>query len=195
MRYSGSFAIAGDSACKGVTYSEEKQQYIFLDEFFLTHLQQSTTLKVNNLSKFCATLPMGIKLLKESLKKETPKAVLIALGRNDCDYKWDEIEKDPYKEHQPIVSQDDFEDELNDILFHLTRKNITPVLMTLPPIDAEAYLNWISCGDAHRKQQIKIWLHNVTDLYFTQETYSDAISRIAAETKTPLPSMSSRDYF
>lgn len=186
MRYSGSFVIIGDSICNGVTYSEEKHQYIFLDEFFITHLKQSTTLKVNNLSKFCETLPMGTDLLKQSIKKEVPKVVLIALGRNDCDYKWDEIEKDPYKEHFPAVQQTDFEDILNDTIFSLARKNIRPVLMTLPPINADAYLDWVSCGDAHRKQQIKIWLHDTSDLYFLQEMYSLSISRIAEETKTPL---------
>ena len=63
----------------------------------------------------------------------------------------------------------------------LKNNGITPVLATLPPVDAEKYFSWI-CRNGLNKENILHWLGDVFAIYRYQEQYSRAVEAIAAET-------------
>lgn len=60
-------------------------------------------------------------------------------------------------------------------------KGITPLMMSLPPIDAERYIGWIT-RTGLSKQNIVKWLGDVHMIYRFQELYSNTIGKIARET-------------
>ena len=62
---------------------------------------------------------------------------------------------------------------------------VQPVLMTLPPIDAARYLDFICRGGAD-KGRILRWLGDCQMIYRYQELYSDTVAQVAAEQAVPL---------
>ena len=62
---------------------------------------------------------------------------------------------------------------------------VQPVLMTLPPIDAERYLDFI-CRSGRSRENIVYWLGDVQRIYHYQEMYSAAITRCAWQHHLPL---------
>ena len=64
-------------------------------------------------------------------------------------------------------------------------KGVQPVLMTLPPIDAQRYLDFL-CRNGRSKERIMDWLGDTQHIYRHQELYSDTVARLAYETGTPL---------
>jgi len=59
-----------------------------------------------------------------------------------------------------------------------------PVLMTLPPLDADRYFKWVSKNSTPVGDKILTWLGSVCKIYWWQERYSSAITSIAQETGT-----------
>lgn len=67
----------------------------------------------------------------------------------------------------------------------LRQNGVQPLLMTLPPIDAEKYLHFICRGGADRGR-ILSWLGDCQMIYRYQELYSDTVAAVAAEHAVPL---------
>ena len=74
---------------------------------------------------------------------------------------------------------------LLQMLRQLKDKGVQPVLMTLPPIDAQRYLDFL-CRNGRSKERIMDWLGDTQHIYRHQELYSDTVARLAYETGTPL---------
>jgi lysophospholipase L1-like esterase len=62
----------------------------------------------------------------------------------------------------------------------LKAKGIVPVLVSLPPLDAERYFAWVSRNGLN-KQNILRWLGDVQHIYRWQERYSNAVSALARQ--------------
>lgn len=176
--------VSGDSISKGVIYDEETQKYIILDNNYVTLLQNKLKGIVHNSSKFGSTIVKGISRLKNEIMKNSPDIVLIEYGGNDCDFDWNEIAENPEIVHNPKTDLSTFESHMKDIILGLKEKAITPVLMSLPPLDADRYFKWISKSSPLAEVNILKWLGSVTKIYWWQERYSSTIVRIAEETKT-----------
>jgi acyl-CoA thioesterase I len=176
--------VSGDSISKGVIYDEEAMKYIVLDNNYVTLLQSKLKGIVHNTSRFGSTIVKGISRLKSEILKSSPNIVLIEYGGNDCDFDWNEIAVNPEIHHNPKTDLSTFEKYLQDIINGLKEKAITPVLMTLPPLDADRYFKWISKNNPLAEVNILKWLGSFTKIYWWQERYSSTIVRIAEETKT-----------
>ena len=55
---------------------------------------------------------------------------------------------------------------------------------TLPPLDPDRYLDWVSKHDALVERSILKWLGSVTKIYWWQERYSSLIQAVAEKTNT-----------
>ena len=73
----------------------------------------------------------------------------------------------------------------------LLKQGIRPVLMTLPPIDAERYFRYL-VGDKLNRDNILSWLGDVQQIYRYQEMYSLLVERIAREFSIRLIDLRSR---
>ncbi|NLG89108.1 MAG: SGNH/GDSL hydrolase family protein [Clostridiaceae bacterium] len=176
--------VSGDSISKGVIYDESKNKYSILQDNYVDLLRNKLNGIIYNTSRFGNTIIKGIQKLKDSIFKHKPDIVLIEYGGNDCDFNWDEISKDPFADHAPHTGFEKFEKTLFDTVSFIKEKGITPVLMSLPPLNADRYLDWISKNNPIVKTNILKWLGSVTKIYWWQERYNSVIVRIAEETKT-----------
>lgn len=170
--------VFGDSIMKGVEYINNR--YILSKERFTP---QNAVFR--NFSKLGCTSDKGFEMLKQDLPKlESGSVTLLEYGGNDSDFDWDAVANEPNSEHLPKVSVEQFERTLNEMVSLLKDKKIEPVLMTLPPIDAYRYFDFISKerdGDA-----ILHWLGRKEVIYSFQEQYSIAVVRTAMKRETKL---------
>jgi acyl-CoA thioesterase I len=178
--------VSGDSISRGVIYDEQKNKYSLLKDNYVNLSGLKLKGTIQNISKFGNTITRGCNRLEQYITKETPDIVLIEYGGNDCDFNWDEVADNPSAGHSPKTEADTFENYLRRIILELKEINITPVLMTLPPLNADMYFEWISRKNQIMKENILKWLGSVTRIYWWQEKYSSAILRVSEETHTNL---------
>ncbi len=179
-----SFLVSGDSISRGVIYDEDKGKYSVSQNSYVALVQKKLKGMVRNASRFGNTLIRGITRLGADIAKSPPDIVLIEYGGNDCDFAWDEIAAHPELPHEPQTDLSVFEGALKRTIAELKDEDIVPVLMTLPPLDADSFIKWVSKQDPRLESSIMRWLGSVTKIYWWQERYSSSIIAVAEETKT-----------
>lgn len=184
FRDSYEYIISGDSISKGVIFDEGKNKYVVAKDNYVSLLQQKLRGAVCNLSKFGATITKGVRVLNEKISKQKADVVMIEYGGNDCDFEWDKIANAPYENHLPKTDLNTFERLLRETVAFVKDNKLIPVLMTLPPLNADAYFKWISKSNPLNEMNILKWLGSVTKIYWWQERYNAAIIKVAVETRT-----------
>ena len=178
-------AVFGDSIFKGMQLDPEKRQYRIINNIDIKGICDRFSIAVSNYSKVGCTIERGYERLKQRLEKDEPcDTVIMDYGGNDCDFNWREISENPDSEHKPKTPLDVFIQIYKEIIEMLRRRDIVPVLTTLPPIDPQRFFNW-HCRDLCRDNVLK-WLGEITTIYRFQENYSRAVETIAKETGTLL---------
>lgn len=180
------FVVSGDSISKGVVYDEEKCKYTILEDNYVALIQNRLKGIICNTAKFGNTVIKGLGKLQKDVLKNNPDIVLIEYGGNDCDFNWNEIAENPDVPHSPKTEFNTFKITLKDSIKLLVDNKITPVLMTLPPLDADRYFKWVSRNNPVMETNIHKWLGSITKIYWWQERYNSAITSIAQETHTKL---------
>lgn len=181
-----SLVLYGDSIAKGIVYDNEKCRYTPIKENFSNIVANSFKGTIYNAGKFGNTIIRGLSRMYNEVIKKTPDIVLIEFGGNDCDYKWDDIAQNPDTFHTPKTDISDFRKSLLTMIDELENANIVPILMTLPPLDANKYFKWISKGDPSAEKNILHWLGSEQRIYTWQKSYSEMITEVANKTKTTL---------
>ena len=171
--------VIGDSLSKGVIFDEIKNKYVLLKDSFINLLSEITSAQIINASKFGSTVKQGKVSLERKLSQCDPDIVVIELGGNDCDFLWDDIAKDPSKEHIPKTPLELFEETINQMLDYILATGKIPVLSTLPPLYADSYFKWVTQNDTEKGLSVLKWLRDVWRIYWWQERYSNSIQYIA----------------
>jgi len=184
IKESYNFLLYGDSISKGVIYDENKEKYVLSDKGYGNLLQDKLNGVIQNAARFGNTLMKAAGRLQNDVLRKKPDIVVIEFGGNDCDFNWEEVANDPKGDHQPNTDYDVFKSLLKGVIESLQKTGIVPVLLTLPPLDAERYFKWISKNSAIVSEKILEWLGSVSKIYWWQERYNAAILNIARETKT-----------
>jgi acyl-CoA thioesterase I len=184
MKSAYNFLVSGDSISRGVAYDEAKGKYAILENSYVALVQARLKGMVRNVSRFGSTLTRGMGRLGREMAKGEPDIVLIEYGGNDCDFAWPEVAAHPELDHEPQTGLPLFEETLVDTIGTLSAQGIVPVLMSLPPLDAERYIKWVSGSDPLVEAEILRWLGSVTKIYWWQERYSASIVRVAERTRT-----------
>lgn len=180
------YMVSGDSISKGVVYDESRSKYVILEDNYVSMLQGKLKGAMRNTARFGNTLMKGFGNLKRDVLKEKPDVVLIEYGGNDCDYHWNEIASNPEAEHRPKTDFPDFEQMLLDMIHFLKNQGIIPVLMSLPPLNADNYFKWVSGSQPDAEENIMKFLGSVTKIYWWQERYNSAIIKVAEATRTKI---------
>ncbi len=185
--------IYGDSIMKGAT-PEGENRYRSVLPRFLPKLAEKYGLAVTNKARFGSTIDRGYALLQKDLNEQIApySYALVEYGGNDCDFDWAAIAQAPEKEHQPHTSIATFTRILETMAHELMQKGVKPLLMTLPPLDAERYLSFICRGGISRANIVQ-WLGETQMIYRFQEMYSAAILKLALARGLPLVDV--RSYF
>ena len=176
--------LYGDSISKGVVYDEQKQKYVVIAENYAALVQNRLKGIIHNAARFGNTIIKAVQRFPAELQETKPDVVVIEFGGNDCDYNWEEIAANPGGKHLPKTELETFRTGLVQLIDSLQRQAIVPVLLTLPPIDADRYFLWISKNNPVKQHNILEWLGSVTKIYWWQERYNSMIINIAEETRT-----------
>ena len=175
----------GDSIGKGVVLDAIRGRYILLKDSFANLFSLNTGVIVENFSKFGCTITTGRKIVEKNLDKLSsyPYTVL-EFGGNDCDFNWAAIAEDPENNHLPNTELDVFETSYAELIDQIISGGSRPILLSLPPLDAQRYFSWISKGK--NAANILKWLGDVQQIYRWHEMYSLAVARLAAIKQVPL---------
>ncbi|MDO4544240.1 MAG: SGNH/GDSL hydrolase family protein [Clostridia bacterium] len=177
--------IFGDSLLKGVVLNPQNRRYRVAKEFDLEATAQKRGVSLVNLSHFGSTIEKGMAAVERWLDKGPDcDAVVIEFGGNDSNFQWAEVAAEPTCEHLPATPLPRFQQLYQQLLHILKQHNISPVLVNLPPLCADRYLNWIT-RDGLDKSRILQWLGDVNAIYRYQERYSRTIDRLAFENNCP----------
>lgn len=178
--------VYGDSISRGIIFDDEKRKHSLLLESFTNLVREHLKGVVYNAAKFGSTLVEGLQRFQNDVLKRKPDIVLIEFGGNDCDFQWDAIAENPSGSFHPNTECVTFYELLTGLVQKLRSMDIVPVLVTLPPLDAERYLNWIGRNSEQAKHNILQYVGNVSRIYSWHERYNAAILRVAEETTTRL---------
>ena len=179
-----SIYLLGDSLSKGIMFDKEKGRFSLLRESFYNLLRPMFNTEVINLSRLGRTLSDARAALEQQLKLRKPRAVAIELGGNDCDFDWEQVAKEPQGSHECKTPFAQFEQGIRDMVTRLRRENIVPVLINLPPIDADRYFRFICKEDPKMEKGILSFLGSITHIYWWHERFSSVIGKIAEEMGT-----------
>ncbi len=179
--------IWGDSLLRGVVYDDEKQRHVTLSANGVALAQQQLEgFEIKNHALFGCTAPKGLRKLVDALAQApADDVILIEFGGNDCDFNWPAISANPYATHLPKTLLGDFQNCYQQMVQAIRDHGSQPLLMTLPPIAADRYFQWITPPGIN-SQNILTWLEDVNNIYKQQQRYSLAISALAEELSCPL---------
>lgn len=177
--------LYGDSILKGIQINPVNKKYFVDNNIDVGMLIEKYSIQIKNYSSFGCTVTKGRNLLKKRLETNIGwDAIVMDYGGNDCDYNWKAISENPKGEFSPNTPIELFKETYCDIIDTLKKKNILPILTTLPPLEPKNFFDWF-CKDLN-KENILIWLGEIKNIYYHQETYSKAIEEIALEKQVPL---------
>ncbi|MEG1548498.1 MAG: SGNH/GDSL hydrolase family protein [Clostridia bacterium] len=184
--------IYGDSLMKG-TVMDSAYRYHAMVEELLNGFKTKFGIETENRARFGITVEKGLSMLKKDIEKGLDcEYALVEFGGNDCNFKWNEISVYPDEKHLPLTDPEVFMNTYIDMVTELQARGVKPVLMTLPPIDAERYLEFLGRNGNDPKRILK-WLGDVQMIYRFHESYSNMIRKIAQRTKSYLVDV--REYF
>lgn len=175
-------ALFGDSILKGVVL-DGNNRYCFSKNLDWERIEKTLGVDIVNKSRFGCEITKGQKIVNDFLltAKDIDVAVL-EYGGNDSDFAWGDVADSPLAAHHSKTGIVEFQQKLRSLVVQLKARGIRVVMMSLPPLDAQRYLDWISKGDEEKKQNILRFLGDVSRIYRYQEIYSNAVTKIALET-------------
>lgn len=187
-----SVRIYGDSLMKGTVLGADNRYRAMMDGY-LARFRERFRVLTENRSRFGSTVERG----RRTLEKDAALGLrcdyaLLEFGGNDCNFDWAQISRNPHAQHLPATPLDLFRRTYRAMLDLLRGFSVRPLLMTLPPIDAERYLAFLA-HKGNSKENILHWLGDVNMIYRYHETYSNAVAQIAVEERVPLVDV--RAYF
>lgn len=177
--------IYGDSIMKGTILDAGYRYHAIMNEY-LVKLYNRFGIEAENRARFGITVQRGHSILLRDIDEGLDcELALVEFGGNDSDFKWNEISMEPDKEHLPLTSMADFKQNIASMTEELRAQGVQPIMMTLPPIEPNRYLDFVSRNGNSRENILK-WLGYVEKIYETHKSYSDAVAEIAQERMVPL---------
>ncbi|ULQ58679.1 SGNH/GDSL hydrolase family protein [Brucepastera parasyntrophica] len=173
-------SIWGDSILKGVVLDDATTRYCVLENNCVSRFAQETGASISNHACFGMTTGKAYERIRKSIERNPPSKddiVLIEYGGNDCDYKWSEIAENPEAHHEPKTPIHRFIGQLQGIIDIFKSFSISPILMSLPPLEPFRYFEWLSRG--LNKENIMKWLNDINKIYRWQEAYNDIVTDTA----------------
>lgn len=182
----------GDSITKGILFANEgakKFNYTLCDNPFIRQVANQLDAEEINLGKMGCTIVVGEQILDRNMAKIVgAEYAVVCFGGNDSDYNWKQIAADRTKNHAPKTNLETFVATYIRIIEKLKDAQITPILLSLPPIDAQRYFDFFTCNlSTEGNRNIIEWLNgSIQTIKKGHDLYNDAVKSIACSTKTKL---------
>lgn len=171
--------LLGDSILKGVML-DEHDKYRFTAESEWAKMESLFNVDITNISKMGSCSDRGLKVFSNYIStKNNFDTVVIEFGGNDSDREWQSVSADYLSRHRPKTEIKEFETNINRIIDLAAEYSVKPILMTLPPIDALRYFEWITAkGKLNRDNVLRYLDGDIFALYRAQEAYSSILKDI-----------------
>jgi len=177
--------IFGDSIGKGVAFDEICGRYKPLKFNQMEPLISNPDINIKNYSVFGSTIDKGLSAVERYEEELSDYDYIITqFGGNDCNFAWDMISEDPHFGHEPKTPIEFFINSYKNIIEKIKKAKVTPILLTLPPLHAKRFFNFISKG--LNKKNILKFLGGVDMIYRWQELYSLEIMKIGKALNIPV---------
>jgi len=185
----GKVVLFGDSVARGIVLGEDGT-YSPIPDSFAERMAGRLGLSLVNKARFGCTIVKGLEIAKRFLSKEPenragPELALLEFGGNDCDFRWDEIAARPADLHEPTTPLALFSELYSEMIGELKRAGLSPVILTLPPLEAERYFAWFTRKGLNGAA-ILSWLGDVGMIFRWHESYDLEVRRIAKRENCPL---------
>lgn len=178
-------AIFGDSIMRGMYWDEKQVKYKIWPNTYLAKIKALSGVEVNNHAQVGCTVERGLQLFDKALAKGLDcQMLLLEYGGNDSDYDWETVAAAADRSHLPKTPLPRFEQVYTRLINKGWQLGMKPILMTLPPIDAEKYFAWFS--RKLDKDALKRWLGDIGVIYRYQEMYSLVVTKLAKRFSCPL---------
>ncbi len=189
---SGNVVVWGDSLAKGVIWNEARKRHAYSKTTAVDIAAERLGIEVVNRSKFGVTALQGLELLEHDVDGGIAcDTAVLEFGGNDCNFNWAEISEHPDKQHAPATPPEQYLSSMRNMARWLIQRGIRPVLLTLPPINAERYFRFL-VGNRLNAKNILFWLGDVQQIYRYQEMYSLMLEKVARELSIRLIDLRSR---
>lgn len=181
-------AALGDSLTRGVVLNSENR-YSVLKGSFIDIISEKLNLSIKNYAKFGCTIGFGHNVIdRHSSDISATDVTFLEFGGNDCDFDWRGIADNPTSEHTPKTILDSFKVQFLSLIERVRNLGSKPIILSLPPIDSNAYFSFISrFMNEEQKANIIRWLGGDIDIITRwHETYNKALFEISESTGTPI---------
>lgn len=184
--------LFGDSVARGIIV-DEQGKYVPIKESFSTLVAEKLGINLVNKARFGCTITKGFDILRRyiigerapSLSAQQEGLAVLEFGGNDCDFLWDQVAANPKAKHFPATALDTFTSTYVQMIDTLRSNGLKPVIMSLPPLVADRYFDWITRNGLDRKA-ILSWLGDVQQIFRWHEGYDEAVRQVAVATSCPL---------
>ena len=180
----------GDSIIKGVvlTHDGMRSRYALSHRNIVDQCAEHWGSEIVNLGKMGCTITAGERILDKCIERiKGARYVLLEYGGNDSDYNWQAIAQNPSIEHLPNTTLDVYEQTYERVINKLRQVGVEPLVLSLPPMDAERYFAFFSSMWSDKlKQNVLDWLGGTTNTIMSgHELYNMATLKVAQRTQTP----------
>ena len=177
-------AALGDSIIRGVILKSEgmREHYALSDKNIIDRCGERLNSEVINLGKMGCTVEAGERILDRFIDRlNGARYVLLEYGGNDSDYDWRAIAQTPDGEHLPRTTLDVYEAAYQRVIDKVRQAGCTPVVLSLPPMDAERYFRFFTATmSTDQKENILQWLNGTTNTIMSgHELYNMATWKVA----------------
>lgn len=166
----------GDSVTRGVTFAEGRMR--ILKDNYPALLQKELKpfdVEVTNKGVFNDNSDLLVKRLASDVLALHPDCVLIEVGGNDCNFRWDEVAKRPDEEHDPVVPLTRYLSNVTKLILGIQKAGALPILMNLLPLDPVRYYNQIANTYSH---VISHWIARCGGIEHWHGMYNRSLKRI-----------------
>ncbi|WP_100488205.1 SGNH/GDSL hydrolase family protein [Sporolactobacillus pectinivorans] len=147
----------GDSVTRGITFVRGRFKIIRDNYPVLLQRLLGDQDEVLNKGVFNDNSDLLVERLDKDVLQLHPDLVLINIGGNDCNFRWDQVAQLPEEEHVPIVPLNRYLSNIKQIVRQISASGAVPVVLSLLPLDPARYYHslmehyshsighWISC--------------------------------------------------
>nr|WP_268239381.1 SGNH/GDSL hydrolase family protein [Sporolactobacillus putidus] len=147
----------GDSVTRGITFVSGRFKIIRENYPALLQRFLGSGDEVINKGVFNDNSDLLVRRLDKDVLQLHPDLVLINIGGNDCNFRWDQVSLLPEEEHVPIVPLSRYLANIKILIEKISSSGAVPVVLSLLPLDPARYYqslmkryshsigHWISC--------------------------------------------------
>lgn len=184
----GNMYLFGDSVARGIVLDAEGTYAPIKDSFGALAAARFGVPLVNK-ARFGCTIAKGLDVVRRFISggenTEVEGTAFLEFGGNDCDFLWNEVAAKPGEQHLPTTPLDAFSRMYGELIDALRSSGLNPIPMTLPPLVAVRYFDWITRNGLDRGS-ILSWLGDIQRIFRWHEEYDQTVRMVAAFKGCPL---------